>query len=132
MSKPKSTILVLLALFTAIVSIAEAEESGEPTIVISGIAKGADGQYFAIARKYGILKKGDIIPISTETESFTLKITAIDQRGLSFQKLDVKKKAVRQPPPEPKKTTYEYRDPFWPIGYEPQGCQLLQKDQEEK
>lgn len=132
MREPEAAILALFALFTATCNMALAENSVVPSIAISGTGRGSDGQYFAITRNYGILKKGDVIPISTDTESFSLKVTAIDERGLSFQKLDIEKNAVKPAPPEPKKTLYKYRDPFWPIGYTPQGSQLLQKDKEKK
>ena len=132
MRPPKATIPLLLAMFATICSMAMAEESVEPSIVISGTGKDADGQYFATTRKYGLLKEGDSIATSNDTESFRLKVIAIDQKGIRLQKLAVKKKSVQPPPPEPTKATYKYRDPFWPIGYTPQGSKLLKKDQEKK
>ena len=120
MKKTGASISLLLVLFAGSCSPLSAVAAAETDIIISGIAKAADGHYFAIARNYGLLKKGDLIPISTDTESFELKVIAIDDKGLHFQKLDVKTKEVKPPPPEPKRKIYEFRDPFWPIGYEPQ------------
>jgi len=87
-----------------------------------------DGASFAIVRGFGVVREGDVLPISTSEGSWKLRIVSIRKEGLEVEKFDVVMKAKEPPkPPEPAKTDkadkprpkVECRDPFWPVGFDP-------------
>lgn len=118
MKAPKVRISLILTVFAFIHIQADATETITQELQVTGLANAPDGRFFAVTRIHGVIKQGDILNLSTETESFKVKIVSINSEGVQLHKFDTVK-LTPAVPPKPGKATYQYRDPFWPIGYEP-------------
>lgn len=107
---------------TGLLSVCCLAASDQPTKVqldILGVARDPQGRYFAIVRGHGLVQEGDVIPVLSQQFSCKVRILSIDRDGLKTETFDVVRKEEKPDPAVKPKEKYEFRDPFWPVGYDP-------------
>jgi len=113
-----------VAVVTLVLVILQAAAQAQPAV--TGLGKDSQGVYFAILEGIGLVVDGAVIEVETDQAVTKLKVVGISDAGVDVvvQEIVEKAKPVAEPPPvvipvETPKPVYEFRDPFWPVDYDP-------------
>ena len=131
----------VLAIVAMVIAISPSVQTAQELPPVTGLGKGPQGVHFAILKGIGLVVEGAVIEVTTPGAVTKLKVLSISDAGVDVKVQEIVKTAepaIEQPapppplppdpptppmPPAPLKRTPkpvdEFRDPFWPVDYEP-------------
>jgi hypothetical protein len=114
---------VVLGLVAGLLEGTTLAASGKPELELSGLAVGPDGRVIAIVRGIGMVREGQVIPLSSATADYRAQIVNITADGVYYDILETIPKQKKAGDDEDKRKGKQdadkgdpagLRDPFGP------------------